>query len=277
MISKSSKYFFLSSKVIPECIFMTDVQSPNSIYHDAIQKEQQIYGDLRFQDLKGGIQFGVRYLNHVLFSFLNYDFDYMLRMDDDYFFCMDRFLSELPVPMEPMFHWGWTHCNMNIVRPEESMLLFSKDLLMHFLKQDPRSMKCHPWADQMIGTWTQDLRMKKIFRHDSRLHHTPIVSRKPSLRKENNLCQKYMGIHGCYANDMILLWKHKGLQLSSNETLKTNSKHCKTNIDNSRFRWDKFDGYWRYEPKPCISNPVWDTSKQGTPESSFGGRQEGYN
>ena len=116
---------------------MTDLQTPNSKYYNAIQTEQHQYGDLRFQDLEGGVEFGVRYLNHVLFSFLNYDFDYMLRMDDDYFFCMDKFLLELPVPMEPMFHWGWTHCITKIVRPEESMLLFSRDLLMHFLIQDP--------------------------------------------------------------------------------------------------------------------------------------------
>ena len=255
---------------------MTDFQPPNSTYHNAIQEEQQKYGDLRFQDLKGGVQFGLRYLNHVLFTFMNYDFDYMLRMDDDYFFCMDRFLSELPVPMEPMFHWGWTHCVTHKVRSDESLLLFSKDLLMQFLKQDPQTIKCHPLGGQMIGVWTQDLNMTRVFRHDSRLHHTPIVSKEPSLRVKKNLCQKYIGIHGCYAKDMLLLWKHRGLMnLTSKGTLKTNSKHCKADIDDTGFRWNEFGGQWRYEPKPCILNPTWNTSKLGSPGVSYGGRQEG--
>ena len=252
---------------------MTDLQTPNSSYYNKIEEEQSQHGDLRFQDLKGGIQFGVRYLNHVLFSFVNYEFDYMLRMDDDYFFCMDGFLSELPVPMEPMFHWGWTHCLSNIVRPEESMLLFSQDLLIYYLKQDPKRIKCHPWADQMLGAWTTELNMTKIFRHDPRLHHVPIVSEEPSLRTKKNLCHIYMGIHGCYAQDMLLLWENKGtsLPLSPNKTLKTNAPICN---DHSGFNWQHFSYTWKYEPKPCISNHIWDTSKQTVSGGAYTGRGE---
>ena len=250
---------------------MTDLQKPNSTYHNAIQAEQKEYGDLKFQDLKGGIQFGVRYINHVLFAFLNYNFDYLLRMDDDYFFCMNGFLSELPVPMEAMFHWGWTHCLQDIVRPEESMLLFSRDLLMRFLGQDPQKIKCHPWADQMIGAWAEDLNITKSFRHDPRLHHVPVVSKEPSLRTKKNLCQKYMGIHGCYAKDMLLLWENRGTNLTSKGTLKTNSLLC---IDDSGFKWDKFSWIWKYKPEPCISNPAWNTSKQTLSGGAYTGRGE---
>ena len=254
---------------------MTDSQPPNSTYHDSIQTEQEQYGDLRFQDLEGGIQFGVRYLNHILFSFFNYDFDYMLRMDDDYFFCIDQFLSELPVPMESMFHWGWTHCITYAVRPEESMLLFSRDLLMHFLLQDPYQLKCHPWADQMIGAWAEDLKLRKIFRHDPRLHHTPIISKEPTLRTERNICQKYMGVHGCYAEDMLLLWHNRGDHLTvdknSKRNLKSSSKLCK---DVSVFKWEEFIWRWRYKAKPCILKPSWNTTKQTLAGGAYTGRGE---
>ena len=151
---------------------MTDFVDETSPYYQALQEETLKYDDIRFQHLAGGIQFGFRYLHHVIFSFLNYNFDYMMRMDDDYFFCMRRFLHELPVPMIPRFHWGWTHCQPRIVRPEESILLFSKDILQYFLLQDSDKMKCHPWADQMIGAWSKDLNLTKLFRHDARLHHS---------------------------------------------------------------------------------------------------------
>ena len=256
---------------------MTDLQKPDSKFYKAIQQEQEKHGDMRFQQLQGGMQFGVRYLNHVAFAFKNYKFDYMLRMDDDYFFCMNQFLHELPVPMESMFHWGWTHCLKSMTRPEESMLLFSRDLLMFFLSQDADKLKCHPLADQMIALWRMELNMKPIFRHDSRLHHDPIVSKVPSLRTEKNLCQKYMGIHGCYAEDMLLLWKNRGKDLTTiganNEkrpNLKNNSKLC---TDESHFNWKAFSQAWVFEPKACILDPLWDVSRFGKSGSAYGGRQ----
>ena len=64
---------------------MTDKVDMASPYYQSLQEESQTHGDMSFQYLSGGIQFGIRYLHHVVFSFLNYDFDYMMRMDDDYF------------------------------------------------------------------------------------------------------------------------------------------------------------------------------------------------
>ena len=252
---------------------MTDNPEPNSTYYNAIQEEQQKNGDLRFQQLQGGFQFGLRYLNHIAFAFKNYVFDYMLRMDDDYFFCMNQFLHELPIPMEPMFHWGWTHCIPGISRSEESMVLFSRDLLMLFLYQDAEKIKCHPLADQMIGIWRTELKIKPIFRHDSRLHHHPTVSQVPSLRTEKNLCQKYMGIHGCYSQDMLLLWENKGeaSTVSNGNNLKNYSKIC---TDESDFKWDKFYGFWRFEPKLCILDLMWDTSRHSLSKGAYGGREE---
>ena len=258
---------------------MTDNPEPNSTYYNAIQEEQQKNGDLRFQQLQGGFQFGLRYLNHVAFAFKNYVFDYMLRMDDDYFFCMNQFLHELPIPMEPMFHWGWTHCIPGISRSEESMVLFSRDLLMLFLYQDAEKLKCHPSAGQMIALWRTELKMKPIFRHDSRLHHVPIVSKVPSLRTEKNLCQKYMGIHGCYSKDMLLLWENRGEALTiskvkindKRQNLKNNSKLCN---DGSEFKWNNFVPRWRFEPKLCLMDPIWKTNHHNILNGIYVGREE---
>ena len=252
---------------------MTDHQTPSSPYYSAIRAEQEQYGDLKFQDLRGGFEFGLRYLHQVLFSFLNYDFDYMLRMDDDYFFCMHRFLLELPVrPAEPMIHWGWTHCSEGFVRSNEACILFSKDLLQHFLTQDSEQIKCHPSAGQMIGAWTKDLNMTRIFRHDSRLHHATNLVKKPPLRRERNLCSKYIGIHGVYALDMKLLWRHRGTKNAKRiGNLVTNSKFCGVS---SGYVWQKFSFPWRLEPKPCIKNPKWNTTIFRTFGGAYAGREK---
>ena len=249
-----------------------------------------------FQHLEGGFLFGLRYLHQSVFAFLNYNFDYMLRMDDDYFFCMNRFLYELPVPMSPMFHWGWIHCQPKAVRPDESMLLLSRDLLQRFLRQPARQLKCHPSAGQMIGQWAEELGLAaKIFRHEPRLHHHPRVSDVPALFRKQNLCQQYIGLHGCYAKDMRLLWTNniKNINIEAKRNarakrghskkkhgkrriivkkgnLKTNSKLC---TDDSGFKWESFPSFWRFEPKPCIENPVWDTKRHRISGGAYVGRE----
>lgn len=211
----------------------------------------------------------------------NYHFDYFVRVDDDYFFCLERFLWEIPLPMVRGFHWGFVHCILEIVRPEESMILMSRDLMEHFILQDPFSMRCHPWADQMIGVWVTDLGDNYIFRHDDRLHHAPIVDQMPKLRDVDEKCAKYIGIHGTYPADMRLFWKQKGTiyyNFTSNEDrikqlgdLTTNSAVCEL-VHN--FNYLIFEPEWQYEPKRCIYNPVWNTKKQTVIGGVYSGRQE---
>ena len=69
-----------------------------------------------------------------------------------------------------------------------------------------------------------------------------------------------MGKHGCYASDMLLLWKNRGLNLTMKGNLKTNPKSCNAG-GFSKFGWKGMKGYWKFEPKACILNHVWDTSK----------------
>ena len=112
--------------------------------------------------------------------------------------------------MVRFFHWGWVHCIDRITRPEESILLFSNDMIKKFLDQNPKVMQCHSLADQMTGLWSNDLGIIHLFRHDSGIHHTPIVSEEPSLRTLPNICQSYMAIHGTYPNDMRNFGKIRG-------------------------------------------------------------------
>ena len=249
---------------------MTDILTPSSPYYNIVMRESNEYNDIRFQSLNGGIgEFSKRYLYHLVYAMKFYKFDYLLRMDDDYFFCLNNFLQELTLPMIHNFHWGWVHCIEGIVRPEESMILFSRDIVEKFLSQDQNTIKCHPLADQMIGEWANDLELNGTFRHDDRLHHTPIVSKAPELRNNRNICDKYIGIHGCYPPDMKLFWANRGPRTKSMTTLKTHSRVCALKT----FNWNNFLGKWKYQPKPCVSNPSWNTSMLQTKSGSYIGRQ----
>ena len=81
-----------------------------------------------------------------------------------------------------------------------------------------------------------------------------------------------MGIHGCYADDMKLLWQHKGpyVNQSNLKNLKSNSKLCNAK---GGYNWDLFPDIWKYEPKTCISNPTW-KQKIPTKDGAYLGRSK---
>lgn len=248
---------------------MTDKQSNESIHYSTINKEMKEYNDVELQDLQGGVEFGRRYMYHLYWAVANYDFDYFVRMDDDYFLCLDKILNELPLPMLPLFHWGWTHCIKDIVRPEESIIMFSYDVVKAFLSQAQNKTFCHPWADQLIGVWVEETKIPITYRTDKRLHHDPPAEALVKFKTPADVCKNFAGIHGSYPNTMRNLWLHRGKYNLKNETLLTNSVACNLDI---KFKWTTFHHVWRYQPQLCVTNPNWDTRKQGN-SSHYGGRQ----
>ena len=254
-------------------VFMTDVPDTSTEVGRNVAAESEKYGDMAFQKLGGGIEFGKRFLYHMIWALQNYDFDYFMRMDDDYFLCLERFIKELPMPMRRMYHWGYVHCVAGIVRPEESIILFSRDLHERLLDQDPAQIKSHPWADQMIGTWMNELNIKDIYNHDPRLHHTPVLTAIGNTEEKfKDVCTNYIGVHGCYPRYTRLLWGLKHGVEYDGKGLEEHAHKCPTG---QVFNWFDFGHYWRYEPKNFIDNPSWDTSKQDGGKKVFSGREEG--
>ena len=68
----------------------------------------------------GGREFGLRFLNHIKWAKAKFDFRFLLRTDDDYFLCLKRLLSELPVRPETSLVWGNFHCQGGITWVDES-------------------------------------------------------------------------------------------------------------------------------------------------------------
>ncbi|XP_057294448.1 uncharacterized protein LOC130622994 isoform X2 [Hydractinia symbiolongicarpus] len=259
--------------LVPKCIFITDFQRHNDTFYNTTLSESKLHKDIYFQKLSGGIEFGRRFLYHLVWAKMNFDFDYFMRVDDDYLFCLKRFLHEMPKTFTPNFHWGYTHhLEEGMVRPEESMVLFSKDVVESFLAQDPNRLLCHPWADQMIASWISRFpHMKTLLRHDDRLHHHPTVDETPDLMTMDAICDTFIGVHGCYPDNMRKLWKRAGSFNHDGSDLIQNTRLVKFSL----FNWRKFIFSWRYKPKYCISNPTWDTMKQVVSGGVYAGRQEG--
>ncbi len=68
--------------------------------------------DILLAEAPGGVNFALQYLWMLEWVNKTYDFQYFLRLDDDYFVCFEKLMLELEVvrPRE-RFQWGWLHCD----------------------------------------------------------------------------------------------------------------------------------------------------------------------
>ena len=101
-------------KEIP-CFFFTDGQDVrgNKLSENVyipLQQEQLLHEDLILAQSPGGINFALRYLWMLNWANARYQFEYFLRVDDDYFVCIDRLLYELPHRSKDKLYWGYVHC-----------------------------------------------------------------------------------------------------------------------------------------------------------------------
>lgn len=246
-----------------ECIFMTDKVNKTSPLYTNLQNETDHYGDMKFQNVASGVQFGMRLLFQLVHASLHYEFDYLLRIDDDYFFCLKRYIAELSLPPLGPFIVGWVHCIKKIVRPDEGFLLFSRDIVHKFTTQNESEIMCTAYGGQNVGIWLMDLKLEGVLYHDLFLHHTPTVQEKPSLKLTKNVCEKYTGVHGAYPGDMEILWENRGSDNNNRNVNGTLLSHCSSCSHKYVMNWQIFGGKYKRIPKRCIENPIYEGSHLG--------------
>ena len=100
------------------CWFITDGQDPKGqplegVERIKLENESRAYGDILLAEAPGGVNFAVQYLWMLQWANETYDFQYFLRLDDDYFICFRKLMLELKVrPSQQNFQWGWLHCHL---------------------------------------------------------------------------------------------------------------------------------------------------------------------
>ena len=236
---------------------MTDGLIRDRTRRNFISNEKDKYKDIKLQPLKGGRgQFGFRFLNQIKWAAAKFNFQYLLRIDDDYFLCPKRLLFELPLRPKQNLVWGFFHCQAGITWMDEAFMIFSEDIIQKFLAQNESSMLCHPHADQQVMLWLSNILHKTYF-HDTRLHHEPPASFVARFSNISNVCDSHLGAHGAFVKTMYYL----GLRANDN------AKDVSTIPDFARFCTTKFDHrafhpHWRYEPKLCKNNPTWNKGNE---------------
>ncbi|XP_057305175.1 uncharacterized protein LOC130642114 [Hydractinia symbiolongicarpus] len=254
------------------CIFFTDGTVDDDGSRKELIIENRQHKDLFVQPLLSGVRFGERFLYHLRWALLAYDFEYFMRLDDDQFVCFDVLMYDLQhkVPKTNMI-WSWIHCQENVVRPEESFIVISKDVVHKFLSQPKDTLLCHPFADQQIALWIQELQIKNIYYHDIRIHHDPPAASLPFLFKKENVCDEYIALHGSYPELMKIFWKNRGGSVQTSYSFKN---YCNVK---EVFDFQLLEYHWRYEPRLCSSKPTWDTRKLLGDSDMYYGREEQVN
>ncbi len=100
-----------SCYIFTDALDMYGKRLPGEIYVP-LKQEQFLHKDLILAKSPGGINFATRYLWIIKWANRNYKFDFLLRVDDDYFICMDRLFLELPYrKIVRKLYWGYVHCD----------------------------------------------------------------------------------------------------------------------------------------------------------------------
>ena len=220
-------------------------------------QEKIFYKDIELQPLLGGREFGLRFLHHIKWAMANFDFQYLLRIDDDYFLCLKRLLSELPLRPKKNLVWGHFHCEAGITWIDESFVLLTQDIVYKFLSQNESAMLCHPHADQQIGFWLQNISTKVYF-HDKRLYHDPPASFAPQFQNAKDVCSSYLGLHGTYVKKMREFGKNSNDSSKDVHPIPSFSTYCNTMAFDHR----KFSAPFFFDPKPCKDKPSWNVERK---------------
>jgi len=235
--------------------FFTDGIDIGSGTMEKLKKEQQDYKDLEFLPTKQGYWFTHRFLHAMFWGYQRYDFSFYLRLDDDYFVCLNNLMNDLQYrKQDKLLYWGWLHCNNKIVNIDEGFLITSKDLVQEIIKRN-HSLCCHPMGDQMVAMWINGLDHEGYdviyFPDNGRLMHFH-----NHLKSDNSdMCKRILGVHEAYPKQMHRYWsltKDNWFSIQRDEFVKVERKAY-----SSYCRWPKgwdwrvLSTHWRHQPKSC--------------------------
>ena len=221
---------------------------------EKLKSENQAFGDLILSDTPGGLNFGLWYLWMIEWATERYDFQFIVKLDDDYFVCFDKLINELQFHRpKKRLTWGWLHCRKEgNIYLDEAFILLTSDLIRSILARKDTTLLCHPFADQSIGLWMNSVPNLLTFADSNRLGD-PRRLEKIKLQKGREICHTKLGIHKSYPDDMRHWWNtylHEEKQVNPQVPPISYSCHLPIGINESKYGGP-------YTPKLCKDRPIW--------------------
>ncbi|CAM9172828.1 unnamed protein product [Scytosiphon promiscuus] len=203
-----------------EIRFFTEAPSGSGPHAEAtaaaLEEEAAAHGDLVFMDIDPGMNFAPKLLWAMRWMSDRFTFDFFLRLDDDYFLCLDRLLNELDATLasaqQPLnVYAGHRYCGeWGRVRIDEAYLLLSATLVSRVLSAP--NLVCTGHAGVTAGWWftkgnTLNRQKDVEWVHDPRLDHAGDLFLPHSPHHFKDVCVTHMGVHHAYPSELGELWQ----------------------------------------------------------------------
>ncbi|CAN0173226.1 unnamed protein product [Scytosiphon promiscuus] len=200
-----------------------------------LAEESQTHGDIIIQDMSAGMNFGVKLLEAMKWMSSQYSFDFFLRLDDDYFLCLEHLLNELScllisgAQQSPIYS-GTRGCG-TVPSMDEAYILLSSVIVDRILAAS--DLQCHALGTTTAGAWLRiggpgNPEGDVAWVSDRRLNWMGGSWRR--FKPNNRACEHYIGFHHTYSDEMNEL-------IEQDECISVDSCRVRTHISLRR-RWE---------------------------------------
>lgn len=204
------------------------VEPPNEAEHENHQEisallaeESRTYGDVVIQDIGTGMNFGVKLLEAMRWMVSHYSFDFLLRLDDDYFLCLERLLEEVGCLLKSGKRQSPVYAGLVVCRDapfiDEAYILLSSVVVHRILAAS--DLQCSGRGTLTMAAWVGiggpgNPHGDVAWVRDWRLDHTG------EWWKQNQtspVCEQLMGIHRTYPDQMIEYWNEMSSKMNESQ------------------------------------------------------------
>ncbi|CAN0369832.1 unnamed protein product, partial [Scytosiphon promiscuus] len=157
------------------------------------------------------MNFGVKLLEAMKWMSSEYSFDFFLRLDDDYFLCLEHLSNELScllisgAQQSPIYS-GTRGCG-TVPSMDEAYILLSSVIVDRILAAS--DLQCHALGTTTAGAWLRiggpgNPEGDVAWVNDRRLNWMGGSWRR--FKPNNRACEHYIGFHHTYPDEMNELW-----------------------------------------------------------------------
>ena len=135
-------------------------------------------------------------------------------------------------------------------------MIVSNDLIQHFLKEQNESLMCHPFGDQAMAMWINDIDNVTYF-GDPRVHYE-VSAYEPILELHSDICEDFLALHGSYPVQIEQYWRRMLTTPWKRYLVPQLSYPC--GDQDRKYNTTYFEGIYHAEPIPCKDSPFWNIS-----------------
>ena len=135
-------------------------------------------------------------------------------------------------------------------------MIVSNDLVQHFIEEEHKSLMCHPYGDQAMQMWINNIRDVTYF-GDPRVSFG-VSANEPILELHSDICKDFIALHGSYPIQIEQYWQR--LLTTSWKTYHVPAITYPCGEQDKTYIYKNFQGMYHAKPVACKYFPVWNIS-----------------